>query len=161
MGLNSNAYMLEDSFVGGDSRASSCPGLGNTRCGQYNAQADRGKWKANYDIALYIPDMKPGRGIGHDGNCEGIDGNEESCVRLKVVSCPSNMKIPQGNGQYMANSSKTTAVVMIVKAGVTCRCQGYGGKGLRMGQARVMSSTLVEHTTAPALARECCAHGAR
>lgn len=49
------------------------------------------KTKEDNDTALYIPNMKPSRSIGHGEDCWSIDGMEESRVRCEAVSYPSKM----------------------------------------------------------------------
>lgn len=70
---------MEDSLRGGDSGPPSRPDLD-----------DIGQEKA--ETARYIPNMKPGRGIGNGGVRGGsIDDKEESRGRPEAASVPSNM----------------------------------------------------------------------
>lgn len=67
-----------------------CPGFNGgrpcfgrcTRYVRYNVQSGGGKGNVNSNIVPYIPDMKPGRGIGHGGDRAGsIYDKEETRSR--------------------------------------------------------------------------------
>lgn len=80
MGLNSNAYKLEDPFGRGGGRASPPAPLVWKMYGAAGTMymLARGKRKANLNTALYTPDMNSGRGTGPGGDRGGTDGDEES-----------------------------------------------------------------------------------
>jgi len=110
----------------------------------------------NSDTALYIPHMRPDRGIGHDGDYGGsIDGKEKIRGRPEAASGPLKIKIPKGNEKCVTDLSGTTTVVMfwstVIVKGVMSHAavgriwnKGHGGNGQRVDQGRVTPSILVE-----------------